>query len=125
MPSPDRAKRLEANHDHYETNKSYYRDRNALRRRQLAELVQLVKSQPCVDCGQKYPYYVMDLDHRGDETKVLDVSRLVARRVTVVRLEAEIAKCDVVCSNCHRERTHQREQVAITPIDNPQGSLFG
>jgi len=23
-------------------------------------------------------------------------------------IDAEIAKCDIVCSNCHRERTHKR-----------------
>ncbi len=65
------------------------------------------KDVPCVDCGIKYPPHVMDFDHvRG--VKVDDISRMVRVRVGERRLQAEINKCDVVCANCHRERSHQR-----------------
>jgi L-lysine 2,3-aminomutase len=50
----------------------------------------------------------MDFDHLDDSEKLDDVSRLT--RFTKKKLLTEIAKCDVVCSNCHRERTHQRRQ---------------
>jgi len=63
------------------------------------------KNRPCADCGVRYPYYVMDFDHvRGG--KRFNVSEGAASQVTVENLLEEIAKCDVVCANCHRERTY-------------------
>lgn len=56
-----------------------------------------------MDCGKRYPSYVMDFDHR--ESKIRDVSRMVSLGLGEATVLAEIAKCDVVCSNCHRERT--------------------
>ena len=64
----------------------------------------LAKDRPCVDCGIKYPSYVMDLHHRDTATKVKAVSQLVQRTSNYVA--AEIAKCDVLCANCHRVRHH-------------------
>jgi hypothetical protein len=64
------------------------------------------KSQPCADCGLTYPPYVMDFDHvRGEKLWAIGS---VKGAVTTAALLAEIAKCDVVCSNCHRVRTHRR-----------------
>lgn len=80
------------------------------RRRKLERMKAWIKerkSVPCVDCGNEYPYYVMDFDHRPDEVKVADVNRLVQSR-NWARVMVEVEKCDVVCSNCHRERSHQR-----------------
>jgi len=51
----------------------------------------------------------MDFDHvRGD--KEFTVSKAVQRAyaLTLSRVRAEIAKCDVVCANCHRIRTERR-----------------
>lgn len=68
-------------------------------------LVKAFKEKPCTDCGVSYPYYVVDSDHvRGE--KVGNISSMINRPLHI--LKAEIAKCDNVCSNCHRERTHQR-----------------
>lgn len=64
-----------------------------------------------MDCGESYPYYVMDFDHREGEHKVQIVS-ILANRGTLKQVREEIAKCDVVCSNCHRIRTFKRLGVA-------------
>jgi hypothetical protein len=57
----------------------------------------------------------MDFDHLGDkEFTISNMKNVVSRE----RLEAEIAKCDVVCSNCHRTRTKERRlsaNIEITP----------
>ena len=63
-----------------------------------------IKSVPCKDCGRSYPPYVMQFDHLDAKTKVADVSQLRDRS----RIVKEAAKCDVVCANCHAERTHRR-----------------
>lgn len=68
-------------------------------------LVDSFKDVPCMDCGKKYPPYVMQFDHvRGK--KEFNIGTSV--RHAAPRLLAEIAKCQVVCANCHAIRTHTR-----------------
>jgi hypothetical protein len=63
--------------------------------------------KPCHDCGKTYHYAAMDYDHRDPSIKVCDISRLPNARVKINKIAAEIAKCDLVCHNCHRLRTHK------------------
>ena len=63
------------------------------------------KGVPCKDCGGVFPVYVMDFDHRDPGDKEALISHLV-NALSLRRLVAEMAKCDVVCSNCHRIRTY-------------------
>lgn len=66
------------------------------------------KRVPCLDCHQIYPPYVMDFDHvRG--SKRGDISTLATNGVSLTILRRELAKCECVCANCHRERTHTRQ----------------
>jgi hypothetical protein len=51
---------------------------------------------------------VMDFDHREGELKTDNVANLVASPHSMKKLLEEIAKCDLVCANCHRIRTHAR-----------------
>ena len=82
------------------------RDRN--REKRLREILNTIKDAPCQDCDVKYPSYVLDFDHRPGETKLFNVGH-VSKAGSVKRLLEEIAKCDLVCSNCHRIRTHNRK----------------
>lgn len=75
------------------------------RRQARLDLVSKAKSKPCADCGIEYPHYVMDLDHVTDD-KYSNVSAMLS--YSIDRLVKEIEKCEVVCSNCHRQRTYQR-----------------
>jgi hypothetical protein len=72
-------------------------------------IIQAIKSNtPCADCGMYYPYWVMDFDHVPERgSKSGPMTRFVSGH-SVGKLMAEIAKCDVVCANCHRNRTHRR-----------------
>jgi hypothetical protein len=92
---------------HYEANKATYMARNKVYAKAMKAEIDGLKSRPCVDCGVRYPPYIMDFDHLPDAVKVLDVARM---RLTNARRKVleEIAKCEVVCANCHRERTHRR-----------------
>jgi hypothetical protein len=71
------------------------------------QMIQMFKGVPCSDCGQKYPPYVMDFDHKEAHTKEFTIARVVAHGRWA--LLVEMSKCDVVCSNCHRIRTHKRK----------------
>ena len=70
------------------------------------EIRELKESTPCTDCGISYPYYVMDFDHvRGNKTG--NISHMINSAVTK-KVREEIEKCEIVCSNCHRQRTFDR-----------------
>ena len=75
--------------------------RTAIRR----ESINRFKDKPCTDCGVSYPPYVMDFDHVWGE-KVAAISQMITWAWEDV--QTEMAKCEVVCSNCHRQRTHER-----------------
>lgn len=67
------------------------------------------KDGPCTDCGERHPAVAMDFDHVSGE-KLLAVSRL--KSASVARVLAELEKCELVCANCHRIRTHMRQFAA-------------
>ena len=74
----------------------------------LQDIVALNKAKPCVDCQKQFPPIVMDFDHLEGYQKIKDISTLVHSGCSVARLKAEIAKCEIVCANCHRLRTLKR-----------------
>lgn len=91
---------------HYKRNPEYYRERNNARRHAVQEFVRRYKAEnPCADCGLTFPHYVMDFDHLRDKTAM--ISKLT-RQTTLPRVMEEISKCELVCANCHRERTYRR-----------------
>jgi hypothetical protein len=55
-----------------------------------------------------YPPYVMDFDHLDGKEFTISSS---GADYSHAKLVAEIAKCEVVCSNCHRQRTHERRDI--------------
>lgn len=72
-------------------------------------VIRRAKDRPCADRGVAYPFFVMDFDHRERDDKLFNIGReALAGRWTPELLAAEIDKCDVVCANCHRIRTHDR-----------------
>ena len=100
-----------ANQDHYLNNRQSHAEKAAMRRAHLRRLINELKSKPCADCGLTYPFYVMDFDHR--EGKAFTISQAWRARSWGAVLE-EVEKCDVVCANCHRERTHNRRPELFT-----------
>lgn len=90
----------------YQQYKPMYKQRRIDQKKHIREFLRIYKDTPCTDCGIKYPYYVMDLDHREPEHKVITPSHMKNHGWSDTRILTELQKCDVVCSNCHRERTH-------------------
>lgn len=62
----------------------------------------------CMDCGYDEYACALEFDHRPGEIKLFMPHTLKVLGSWQQMLD-EIAKCDVVCSNCHRVRTWKRE----------------
>ena len=60
----------------------------------------------CVDCGYS-DIRALDFDHvRGE--KLADVGSMIRRGRGISVVQAEIAKCEVRCRNCHAIATMER-----------------
>ena len=70
-------------------------------------IVNELKKEPCIDCGNTFDPICMDYDHI-DNNKFKGVSALVNQGYSLKVIMAEIAKCELVCACCHRIRTRDR-----------------
>ena len=105
MPYKNPEKQRQYLKTHYQLNSAQYKLSAKTSKEKRRQIIHKHKDVPCADCGMKYPYYVMDFDHMRD--KEFNVA-LKKDSVSYARLEEEIAKCEVVCANCHRIRTWRR-----------------
>jgi len=55
----------------------------------------------------QYDWWVMEFDHVSGE-KRFNLNDLTNMSASWETIEAEIAKCEVICANCHRHRTYTR-----------------
>jgi NAD-dependent dihydropyrimidine dehydrogenase PreA subunit len=83
------------------------------RQRILDEVRKLKEETPCADCEENHPYYVIQFDHRPGTQKIDKINRLIWRASRKTIFE-EIAKCDIVCGNCHAKRTYHRQMNYVT-----------
>jgi hypothetical protein len=88
---------------HYLDNKQKYIDKSAkIRIQNKIKFYEWLSKQECADCGNS-DTRVLEFDHvRG---KKLGVVSVMIGHVSKKRLLEEIAKCEIVCANCHRIRT--------------------
>ena len=96
---------------YYAERRAHHRRRNnALEARRVREaqdfVLAFLRAHPCLDCGER-DTVVLELDHVGP--KRAEVSTLVRRGVLEPVLLAEMARCEIVCANCHRRRTAKRQ----------------
>jgi hypothetical protein len=71
-------------------------------------IVDAAKDVPCAVCGGRFPAVCMDFHHRDPQNKSFNISSKLSGRSPTAIAE-EIAKCDVVCANCHRVLTYGRK----------------
>jgi hypothetical protein len=75
-------------------------------RRNQERLFDYLDNLECVDCGED-DSRVLQFDHvRG--VKQGDVAQMVTSGHSWDTILAEIAKCEIVCANCHTKRTARR-----------------
>lgn len=78
------------------------------RQRNYDRYLEILKKSACKDCGNS-DFRVLDFDHLPGCVKRFNIARAVGASTRSWKaIEDEIAKCEVVCSNCHRIRTLER-----------------
>ncbi len=70
-----------------------------------AWLRELKDNKPCMDCKVVHRHFALDYDHRDPSKKLAAVGNVLNSHGRATALK-EIAKCDLVCANCHRYRTY-------------------
>jgi hypothetical protein len=77
----------------------------------IRERLLAVRTQ-CMECGETHPG-CLDFHHRNPAEKKFQLVASQMGNRSWTSIEAEIAKCDVLCSNCHRKlhwEMRQKEQ---------------
>jgi transposase len=81
--------------------------RQQKKRNIISSLIATYKQERgCADCKENYPYWILEFDHLRDKKFAISQYRLYTLDIDLVKKEIE--KCEVVCSNCHKNRTHLR-----------------
>lgn len=78
--------------------------------REKKAILDKARSGGCVRCGESHPS-CLDFHHRDRATKDADIATM--RRFGLSRLVDEIAKCDVLCANCHRKFHYDERNSAL------------
>lgn len=93
--------------NHYKENRQYYINKAREYKKQARESFNEFKAQlKCSNCGESR-WWLLDFHHLDPTKKEKEVVNLVQ---SPRKLEKEIQKCIVLCSNCHRD-LHYKEKI--------------
>ena len=94
---------------HYGKNRKKYKEKARIHnQRYIQEGRMFVRglkmSNSCVKCAESHPD-VLEFDHVEPSSKSTDISYMAQHAYSLETIEKEIAKCVLLCANCHRKRT--------------------
>jgi len=93
--------------DYYLRNKDACKRAIEDRKRSIKEWVTEIRSaMKCERCGEGHPG-CLDFHHKESSKKAITLSRVHKNGWSLARLMIEIAKCVVLCANCHRKEHYQ------------------
>lgn len=69
-------------------------------------IVSLLQDTCCKICGEQ-DILVLEFHHKDPLTKKYNVCMMIGKH-TLLAVKREIAKCEVLCANCHRKETHRQ-----------------
>lgn len=100
MPYKDKAEQLASQRRFYRNHPGYHYIRNNARRVLRAKFINEQKrGKKCVECGESH-IACLDFHHPGEKDGMLSGK---AKGWSIKHILAEIAKCVILCSNCHRK----------------------
>lgn len=103
MPYKDKDKQKQAQHEHFVKNRGKYTESNQRKRdRSRAWLLEYKSRLECAVCGESHPA-TLDFHHKDRSDKEYSISKMASDGYMPSSVLAEIEKCIVLCSNCHRK----------------------
>lgn len=114
MTRKDPEKNREYQRRWYQKNRELQIARNQANKQEKIDWYRRYKSlQSCVSCGENHPA-TLDFHHRDPNDKVGQICELVRQNCGMEKILAEVAKCDILCANCHR-KYHWDEKMGAKP----------
>lgn len=118
MPYSDPERQKAAQRAHYEANKDKFLQRQWTKRNRVSRQLVLTKQgKACEHCGEDHPA-CLDFHHVDPKLKTVHIYQMRREGWSEERVAAELAKCIILCSNCHRKlhwdaQTHNSRPVSI------------
>jgi len=100
MATRDSKKRAAQNHRYYLKNKQKFADYREKQREGIRDAIDEARSGGCENCDEDHPA-CLTFHHRDPSEKEFQISDCRNKLYSLKKLAAEIAKCDVLCRNCH------------------------
>jgi hypothetical protein len=96
---------------YYHRHKNEEVSRTKLRKKDIRLWLQEIKKNLCcIRCPENHPA-CLDFHHRDANHKEISISTAISTQGwSIRRIKEEIAKCDVLCSNCHRKLHYEQTQ---------------
>lgn len=89
-------------YEYYLDNKEKISKKQKDRKIEAVQFVNKMKSPGCSLCDEKEPV-ALDFHHLLPANKSDRISSMIRQRKTILEIQAEIDKCVILCSNCHRK----------------------
>jgi len=116
MPWKDKSKyRTEAYREYMRSYQRSWHQRNKARRiariyerkERLWEFYnQLKATSECDHCGENHPA-TLEFHHRDPQKKEFNLGKAVSVGYSIERIKKEVAKCTVLCANCHAKEHYE------------------
>lgn len=97
---------------------NYLRVKN--RRQKLKEMGVEYKGGKCIKCGYDECIAALEFHHKNKEEKEFTISKY--QNLSWIRIKKELDKCDLLCSNCHKE-LHYYEYWDVSPLPDKQSKV--
>jgi hypothetical protein len=105
-------KQAEYQRKHYQGNKEYYKQKANERKVALREWFQEFKATlKCGRCEENHPA-CLDFHHKDPAEKEFALYQALQRGLGKKKILAEIEKCEILCSNCHRKHHYSERSSA-------------
>jgi hypothetical protein len=89
--------------EHYKLNSAYYKEKARDTKKETRDILNKYKETlRCSRCPEN-DISCLDFHHLNPDEKEKSISQAVASGWSFKRLELELNKCIVLCSNCHRK----------------------
>lgn len=115
MPIKDIEKRKEYSREynkyHYLHNRPKYLQKSAqhnirYRTRNVDFIRQYKAGRSCSICGGTFAPQSLEFHHKNPDNKLDSIANMCVKSYSIKKILAEIEKCVLVCSNCHRGVIH-------------------